>query len=378
MSGKRTTREIGRAEPGFDTFARFYKESGTSDKDIEQYAGWIGSIRNRSDKPLLELSVKELKELDTGRLRSLAKSYRTILRMFYNGNERYDLIRAVPKLRGQKKRRFPFESILMPEDALAMIAAAGNYRDRALLACIYSTGGRINELLTLRMKHIVRSNGGYQLFFASTKSRGQERYSPKIESPWKEYLEAWLSAHESRNDPNAWAFPSTGDGSGHVVDSTISQLLHGLAKKAGIAKQVNAHWWRHSRISLAFARKEGDLGTICGWFWGVPVTPMANTYSHFQGLELTIETPKPIELPPVPALPVPLISQTRKEVSALTVEMESMREELRRFREEAKAKEEREAQREADFASAAIAAGYGDLLKEKGAQAVRNKVLGIE
>ena len=132
-------------------------------------------------------------------------------------------------------------------------------------------------------------------------------------------------AHPSRGDSKAWVFPSTNvEGTGHVVDSTISQLLHGLAKKAGISEQVNAHWWRHSRISLAFARKEGDLGTICTWFWGVPVTPMANMYSHFQGLEVTIEPAKPIELPPVPALPVPLISQTQKQVSELTARLEAI------------------------------------------------------
>lgn len=322
MPEERTTKEIGWAEPGFDTFAAFYKDSGTNDEDIAQYAGWIGSIRNRSNKPLLELSVKELKEFDIGKLRSMAKCYRTVLRMFYEGNERDDLKRALSKLRGQKKRRLAFEEILMPTETASVIAAAGNLRDRALLATLYSSGVRIEELLTLKLKHIVRSNGGYQLFLGKVKSRGQERYSPKIESPWKEYLESWLAAHPTRDDPEAWVFPSTNEDGTHVSDSTINQLLHSLGKKAGISKRINAHWWRHSRISLAFARREADLGTICIWFWGVPVTPMANLYSHFQGLDMTIESPKPIELPPVPALPVPLISQTQKQVADLTARLE--------------------------------------------------------
>jgi integrase len=332
VSLKPTTRQIGWVEPGFDKFAEFYKEGGTKDETISQYAGWIGTVRNLFGRPLLDLTVAELKELDKTRLRTIAKCYRVGLRMFYTGNERDDLKKALRPLRNQKQAKFAFEEIIFPTEAQAIIAQAGNLRDRALIATLYASGCRIDEILTLRMKHIVQSNGGYQLFLGKVKSRGQERYSPKIEGVWKQHLEEWLAAHPQRGEPEAWVFSSTNEDGTHVSDSTINSLLHGLAKKAGVSKRGNAHWYRHSRISLAFARKEGDLGTICIWFWGVPVTPMANRYSHFQGLETSIEGPKPIELPPVPALPVPLISQTRKQVAELTARLEAIeREPARQF-----------------------------------------------
>jgi integrase len=319
---KRTTRQVGCAEPGFDKFAEFYKEGGTNDATIAQYSGFVGTIRNHFGKPLLDISPAQLKELDLTKLRTLGKVYRTVLRMFYLGNERDDLLRVLRPIRGQKKRRPAFEEILMPRDAQAVIAQTGNLRDQALLSTLYSSGCRISEVLTLRLKHIVRSNGGYQLFLGKVKSRGQERYSPKIEGVWKEYLEAWLNMHPHRDDPEAWVFPSTNEDGTHLSDSTVNTLLHGLGKKAGIAKPMNAHWWRHSRISIAFAGREADLGTICIWFWGVPVTPMANLYSHFQGLDASIETPRPVELRAVPAFPVPLISQTRQHVAELEVKLE--------------------------------------------------------
>jgi len=326
MSEKRTTEQVGRAEPGFDIFAQFYKEGGTKNETIVQYAKAIGTVRNLFVRPLLDLSVDELKALDLNKLRSMAKSYRTILRMFYNGNERLDLMRTLRPLRNQKGKRFAFEDILTPNEAQAVIVQAGNLRDRALLSTLYSSGCRIMEVLTLRIKHVVRSNGGYQLWLGDVKSEGQERYSPKIEGVWKDHLETWLAAHPHRGEPEAWVFASTNEDGTHVSDSTINTLLHALGKKAGVSKKMNAHWFRHSRISLAVARREADIATICIWFWGVPSTPMINRYNHFKGLEITIEDAKPIELPPVPAMPVPLIARTNMRVGELQAEMNELRE----------------------------------------------------
>src|SRR2546428_4468276 len=121
-----TTRQVGKAEPGFDKFAQFYKEGGTDDETITQYSGWIGSVRNLFGRPLLDLSVAELKALDIAKLRTMAKCYRTVLRMFYTANDRDDLLKVLRPLRNQKKRRDAFEEIIMPNEAQAIIAQAGN------------------------------------------------------------------------------------------------------------------------------------------------------------------------------------------------------------------------------------------------------------
>ena len=294
-----------------------------------QYASFVGTLRSLADKPLLDLSSAEVKRFDIDIVRGRAGVYRAVLRMFYNANERDDLLRALPKFRKRKERRAAFETIIMPDDAASMIAAADSLRDRAILAVLYAGGARINEILTLKIRDVNRVNGGYQMFFGKSKARGQERYSPKIESVWKRHLDAWLDAHPFGSNADAYLFTSTENVDTHVSDGTINALLHALAKKAGITKQVNAHWWRHSRISLAFACHEADLGTICTWFWGIPVTPMANRYSHYSGLEMTIETPKPVELRAVPALPVSMTFQTRKDVIDLTAKVEQLETERR-------------------------------------------------
>ena len=44
----------------------------------------------------------------------------------------------------------------MPEDVQAVIAAATCERDRLLLRCLWATGGRVSEVLTLRPRDVRR------------------------------------------------------------------------------------------------------------------------------------------------------------------------------------------------------------------------------
>jgi hypothetical protein len=104
--------------------------------------------------------------------------------------------------------------------------------------------------------------------------------------------------------------------------------MNRLAKRAGITKRRNPHWFRHSRISTAFVNKESDLATISIWFWGIPVTPMANLYSHFQGLDAKIGPPNDVEMKPVPALPIPPMVATHAQLVTLQAELERMQAEL--------------------------------------------------
>jgi hypothetical protein len=107
---------------------------------------------------------------------------------------------------------------------------------------------------------------------------------------------------------------------------TLYGLLRGLAKRAGIGKRSNPHWFRHSRISIAFVNREADLATISVWFWGMPVTPMANRYSHFAGLDSRIAPAAAVDdLKPVPALPVPPMLATQRQVGELADEVRRLR-----------------------------------------------------
>src|SRR2546425_1029769 len=150
---KRTVAEIGASEPGWDVFSKAYRRQGTTPEALREYAKYVGAVRKLSPKPLLKLSINELEDLDE-KLLAKSKVLRTVLKMFFRGNKRLDMVDALPRQRRQKERRLGLEDILMPVDVAALIDHAGSVRDAAMIATLAATGARINELLRLRLKDV--------------------------------------------------------------------------------------------------------------------------------------------------------------------------------------------------------------------------------
>lgn len=320
----RTTREIGESEPGWARFERAYRLRGTKDPAFRAYATYLGAVRKMSPKPLLELSIAELEDLDL-KLLGKSKTLRTVLKMFFRGNKRLDLVEALPRQRRDPERRRGLDETLMPGDIAAMIEHAGSTRDCAIIAVLASTGGRINEVLSLRRKDMIQQKGdGVQMWFGDPKSKGQGRYSEPVEGMWKTALDDWLAA--SPADLEAWLFPSTAGDRAHVADQTVADMLRSVAKKAGVTKRVSPHMLRHARISWGVLNKE-DLATLCTRIWGVAFSAQINRYSHYRGLEgVTADAPAHLTMPAVPALPVPPVLSTQKKVGELTDEVRQLRE----------------------------------------------------
>lgn len=330
---RRTNFDLGMSEPGIQRFLEERKRSGSGESSRLDYVKAIGSARRIAGKPLLELSKDGMRAVDL-RLIERAKSTRTILKMFLRDNERLDLDSVLKRQRRPKKRKESVDEILTPDDVMKLVVVAKSVRDQALLATLYATGARESELIggrdedgkcrdALRVGDVKRVNGALQCWFGRAKSAGQERYSPPIEGEFKRLLEEYIEAHPGGS--SAFLFPSTANNDRPIDRRTLYGCINGLVRRAGITKKHNPHWFRHSRISVAFANREADIATICVWFWGVPVTPMANLYSHFAGLNLKIGEAMPVDLKPVPLMPVPPMVATQRQVGALTDELRELR-----------------------------------------------------
>ena len=85
---------------------------------------------------------------------------------------------------------------------------------------------------------------------------------------------------------------------------------------------VNPHAWRHARVSWGIVRGEDQAKLSIG-IWGRPVSNQLNRYAHFNGLDAKVAEPKDLELPNVPALPVPPVIKASVSVS------KALREEIR-------------------------------------------------
>jgi integrase len=322
---ERTPRGVaGWAEPGFAEFADYRMRSGTSRETLEQYAEFLGTVRAKAPRPLLELTVKELQALDLALLKTAA-CYRTVLRMFYKAHKRHDLLDEMPRQRRRKEELPGLDETLMPADVDTLLEACTNKRDRALIAVLASTGSRIGETLSLKLGNVYAVNGSaFQVEFKKPKVKGQGRVSPKIEGPWGALLKEWLDAHPAHGNASAWLFPSSVDLGIHVNEKTVGTTLVGLARRAHVSKPVNPHAFRHARVTWGVIRDENAV-KLCIAVWGKADTSMLSRYNHYVGLEMPLGEPTVRKLADVPALPTPPIVATQAQVGELADEVRRLR-----------------------------------------------------
>jgi len=183
-----------------------------------------------------------------------------------------------------KKYELPVKSpndILTQDEILAMIDAAENPRDKALIALLYDSGARPSEILNLKLKDI-KLNKTHGEIFVNGKT-GMRRIPIVFSVP---YLIKWLNAHPAKNDPEAKLFPKLKHGRGgeNFTSDGLDGLVKRLARKAGIRKRVTPYLFRHSRLTeLANILRDSQLKALAGWTAG---SRMAEYYIRLAGLDL--------------------------------------------------------------------------------------------
>jgi integrase len=136
-----------------------------------------------------------------------------------------------------------------------MLAATTDLRDRAILALLWDTGGRVHEIAAVQLQDLKlekrkdsRGKPVYSLWFRKQKVAGEERRIPLFES--SPFILSWLRAHPNREDPNAPLFiskrrvklrPLTVKG--------IRGVVKQAAERAKIQKPCHPHSFRHARAT---------------------------------------------------------------------------------------------------------------------------------
>lgn len=268
------------------------------ERQLRQVEGWMG-------KPLGEASKRDLMVLGT-RLRGMTAGpqYAKLVRMFYHAAKRPEMIELM-KLKQRMKKLAPDE-ILTLSEVQAMVDVAATLRDKALIACLWETGVRVHELLAVDLGDIKErespENGGrsiYVLWFKKAKVAGEEHSGYVVEAA--PVLKAWLKAHPDRR-PGAPLFPS--EKGGRLSPDVSLLLVKRFARRAGIAKRVYSHLFRHSRAThlLRLGMSPLHVKRLLGW------TPssvlLEQRYQHLVGGDdyaallraQGLEPPKPVEL----------------------------------------------------------------------------------
>lgn len=176
---------------------------------------------------------------------------------------------------GSVKNQIDPSSIITETDLAKLLDACENHRDKALLSLLHETGGRIGEILNLKIKDLQFKENVALIYLNGKTGR---RNPPIIKSI--PYLVQYLSVHPKPKDPEAPLFISfngTKKGNRLNYEGCRKRIIEIFAR-SGIQKKCNPHFFRHSRASL-FANKltEQSLNSYMGWTQGSRQT---RTYVH--------------------------------------------------------------------------------------------------
>jgi integrase len=179
------------------------------------------------------------------------------------------------KFRSTKKRKIP-DDILTMEEVKALINAADNPRDQALIALFYDSAARLGEVLGLNQGHVKADNFGF--FIMVNGKTGTRRIRLTVSAP---YIKTLLNTHPAKGDNNPLFYTQANT---RMSDSLCRSILKTLVQRAGIKKRVHAHIFRHTRMThLAEKLTEQQLKVFAGWTGD---SRMTGIYVHLSGADV--------------------------------------------------------------------------------------------
>ena len=178
----------------------------------------------------------------------------------------------------RKPRKLP-DDILTEGEISALIDAAENLRDKAIIAMLYEGGFRIGELGSLAIRNVAFDRyGAIAMVDGKTGMR-------RVRLIWSmPYIAQWLEMHPRREERDAPLWIKASDASEALNYDAMRMQLQKIAKRAGVDKRVNPHNFRHSRSThLASKLTESQMEEYLGWVQG---SKMPSIYVHMSGRDL--------------------------------------------------------------------------------------------
>jgi integrase len=180
----------------------------------------------------------------------------------------------------QRRVTITRSDLLSPEEIDLFASATGDAQDSAFVKVLDDAGGRITEILTLRIKDVEQRPYGFKLNVWVSKTYAHPIPIAKSAPA----LARWLSLHPFRDVPSAPVW----------LNSYNQQMLYGAAKrKMGLimqrveeiagrkfGKRVWFHLFRHTSATEFMRKGKGSQGVMCkryGWTVG---SKMSSVYAH--------------------------------------------------------------------------------------------------
>lgn len=252
---------------------------------LSNLSKWLNKDFNKATKKDILKLVAGIEDSDKKEWTKV--TYKVVLKRFYRwfkGKDEFnpDEVRWIKASMKREQCKLP-EELLSEEEVNKMAQASSNPRDKAIVQCLYETGCRIGELLTIRIGNIKFDEYGAVLHVRG--KTGDRRIRIVASAP---VLSTWLEHHPYREDPRAfvWIVRLNGKEGPYkpYMYAPVLQLVKRLAVNAGIKKRIYPHLFRHSRATaLANKLTEAQMKAYFGW---VQDSDMAGVYVHLSGRDV--------------------------------------------------------------------------------------------
>jgi integrase/recombinase XerD len=247
---------------------------------LRKLSSLLGKEFRRTTKTDMIRVISELEKQDTAYDTKLSE--KQCIKRFYkwlrNAEDDYPVeVKWIRAKRNNNHKILPEH--LLTEDEIGKLAeTCQNQRDRALILVLYETGCRVGEILTLKVGDAQFDTHGAVMIVNGKTGPRRVRiiFSAKA-------LSEWLNHHPARLDPESclWTSFECAGSTKPLEYYAFRKMLSVTAGRAGIAKRVNSHSFRHARASnLANVLTEAQMKEYLGW---VGDSRMASTYVHLSG-----------------------------------------------------------------------------------------------
>ena len=162
-----------------------------------------------------------------------------------------------------------------------MVKVCRTLRDRTLISLLYDSGCRISEVLTLKVKDVTFDEYGAILIVnGKTGTRRVRLFGTSVP-----FLKKWIESRRAKQGLDAFVFANPRDGNRSPMHyHQALQVVRRASSRAGIAKKVNPHLFRHTRATLLAEHiADAPLEIQMGWVHG---SSMTRTYVHLSGKDM--------------------------------------------------------------------------------------------
>lgn len=261
-------------------FLNYLKGQGLSQSRITSYINrWRYLLENVDiDFDILEAEKKDLRELvglinqnqvkDRDLAESTLREYKKCINKMYKdflqetrdfpGEDMTDFFTLTISSKKTDPERLP-----TPQTVKELISNCQRLRDRAFIATLWSSGGRISEVLGLQWKNLNFKPDVVRVTFEETKT-GDKRVVPLRAG--LTYLRDLKEQDKQGSDMEAYVFRKVND-NGQMPYSTAKNIIYNAEKRSDIPerKKVNPHAFRKGRATY-LAAKGMNQATICEYF----------------------------------------------------------------------------------------------------------------